>query len=138
MTLMQTRFVTAFIAGVLVCGPVIAGEEAAAASGDQPEAKSSEALQIECKPRKRTSETWVAVNSARAAQEYQSYQESQYLPNINDRLPAPQIPSVHSDSSQGGKPQSVPEQVCGLKAVEESSDKKPEGRSTTRKKGPRG
>lgn len=137
MTLMQTRFVTAFIAGVLVCGPVIAGEEAAAASGDQPEAKSSEALQIECKPRKRTSERWVPVNSARAAQEYQSYQEGQYLPNTN-RLPAPQIPSVHSDSSQGGKPQSVPGQVCGLKAVEESSDKKPEGRSTTRKKGPRG
>lgn len=135
---MNKRFVTALIAGILVCGPGIAGEVAATESGGQPEAKSSEALQVECKPRKRTSETWVAVNSARAAQEYQSYQESQYLPNINDRLPAPQIPSVHSDSSQGGKPQSVPGQVCGLKAVEESSDKKPEGRSTTRKKGPRG
>jgi len=131
---MKKRFATACIAGILVSSPALAGEKDAIQAADQPEAQSSQALQVECTPRKRTSEHWPEVNASRIHQEHQDYIRSQST--LNSQMGAPKIVT---DQGQPAASRSVPQESCGLKAVDESREKKTEtaAKPSATRKGPR-
>lgn len=114
--LMGKRLALGWTAALIVCSVGTAGEASSEPAAQADDAVVSPVTQVECKPRKRTSEFWAPVSAARVNQEWNQHVEASSP--LNTRLDPPKYVTGSPADAEARKVARVLTQTCELKAVD--------------------
>lgn len=114
--LMGKRLALGWFAASIFCTVGIAGETDRESAARADDTAVSQVTQIECKPRKRTSEFWAPVSAARANQEWNQHVEAS-SPH-NTRLDSPKYVTGSPEDAESRNVARALAQTCELKSVD--------------------